>query len=99
LRNPNEPLRQPERESNRSQSRPSSFRATGIPSVIFLIHTCELNRANPFDYLTELLRHRAELKASPADWMPWNYRDTLARIAASPKAPARHRPTLLLLVR
>jgi transposase len=22
-----------------------------------LIHTCELNGANPFDYLTELLRH------------------------------------------
>jgi transposase len=46
-----------------------------------LIHTCELNKINPFDYLTELLRHPAEMKASPADWMPWNYRDTLARIA------------------
>jgi transposase len=46
-----------------------------------LIHTCELNKANPFDYLTELLRHPAETKASPAEWMPWNYRETLARIA------------------
>jgi transposase len=46
-----------------------------------LIHTCELNRVNPFEYLTELLRHPAELKASPAEWMPWNYRDTLARTA------------------
>ena len=46
-----------------------------------LIHTCELNKANPFDYLTELLRHPAELKARPAEWMPWNYRATLARIA------------------
>ena len=46
-----------------------------------LIHTCELNRANPFDYLTELLRHAEELKRSPSDWMPWNYRDTLARLA------------------
>jgi hypothetical protein len=27
-----------------------------------LIHTCELNGANPFDYLTELQRHAAELK-------------------------------------
>jgi transposase len=44
-----------------------------------LIHTCELNKANPFDYLTELLRHQSELKARPAEWMPWNYRDTLAR--------------------
>jgi transposase len=45
-----------------------------------LIHTCELNMVNPFDYLTELFRRPAELKASPAEWMPWNYRDTLARI-------------------
>jgi transposase len=39
-----------------------------------LIHTCELNDVNPFSYLTELQRHAAELAASPADWMPWNYR-------------------------
>ena len=44
-----------------------------------LIHTCQLNEANPFDYLTELQRHAAELAASPAEWMPWNYRETLAR--------------------
>ena len=44
-----------------------------------LIHTCELNMVNPFDYLTELLRHPSETKASPAEWMPWNYRETLAR--------------------
>jgi MFS family permease len=46
-----------------------------------LIHTCELNKVNPFDYLTASLRHQAELKARPAEWMPWNYRDTLTRIA------------------
>ena len=45
---------------------------------ISLIHTCELNGANPFDYLTELQRHAGELAASPSDWMPWNYRETLA---------------------
>lgn len=44
-----------------------------------LIHSCELCRANPFDYLTELQRHAAELKSKPSDWMPWNYRDTLQR--------------------
>jgi hypothetical protein len=42
-----------------------------------LIHTCELMGANAFDYLTELQRHLAELRKSPADWMLWNYRDTL----------------------
>jgi len=46
-----------------------------------LIHTCELNGANPFDYLTELQRHQAELKKKPSEWMPWNYRDTLTRLA------------------
>ena len=45
-----------------------------------LIHTCELNRANPFDYLTQLWRHDRELTQRSSDWMPWNYRDTLARI-------------------
>ncbi len=46
-----------------------------------LIHTCELNRVNSFDYLTELLRHTEELKQNPSEWMPWNYRETLARMA------------------
>jgi transposase len=44
-----------------------------------LIHTCQLCGANSFDYLTELQRHAQELAASPAQWMPWNYRETLAR--------------------
>jgi hypothetical protein len=43
-----------------------------------LIYTCELNGANPFDYLTELERHADELAEHPSDWMPWNYRTTLA---------------------
>jgi len=45
-----------------------------------LIHSCELNGANPFDYLTELQRHAEDLVRNPAEWMPWNYR---RRIAAS----------------
>ena len=48
-----------------------------------LIHTCELNGANPFDYLTELQRHAEELKQNPSAWMPWNYGDTLARLAVA----------------
>jgi len=51
-----------------------------------LIHTCELNGTNPFDYLTELLRHTAELKQRPSEWMPWNYRDTRR---GSPHPPPR----------
>ena len=34
-----------------------------------LIHTAELGGVNPFDYLTELLRHPRELAESPANWI------------------------------
>jgi hypothetical protein len=47
-----------------------------------LIHTCELNKVNPFDYLTALLRHPAELSVCPAEWMPWNYRRDATAAAA-----------------
>jgi hypothetical protein len=52
-----------------------------------LIHTCELNGANPFDYLTELQKHATELAQNPAAWMPWNYRETLQQAGTS-KHPA-----------
>lgn len=44
-----------------------------------LIHTCQLCGANSFEYLTELQRHARELADNPAEWMPWNYRQTLDR--------------------
>jgi transposase len=43
-----------------------------------LIYTCQLNEANPFDYLTELQRHPDQLAANPELWLPWNYRAALA---------------------
>jgi transposase len=46
-----------------------------------LIHTCELNGANPFLYLMGLQRHARQVAASPSQWMPWNYRETLERSA------------------
>ena len=46
-----------------------------------LIHTCELNGVNPFEYLTELHKHADELSSHPADWMPWNYQETLQKLA------------------
>ena len=52
-----------------------------------LIHTCELNDANPFDYLTELQKHLPELAKTPAAWMPWNYRETLQQQAGASKDP------------
>lgn len=51
-----------------------------------LIHTCELNRVNPFDYVVALLRHGPAVAQAPADWMPWNYPTALARLP-SPSGP------------
>jgi hypothetical protein len=42
-----------------------------------LIYTCQLNQANPFNYLTELQRHSDQLAANPQLWLPWNYRTAL----------------------
>jgi len=55
-----------------------------IHTFMSLIHTCELSDADPFDYLTELLRHRDELKRAPQDWMPWNYRRAIDRSVLPP---------------
>ena len=49
-----------------------------------LIHSAELNAQMPFDYLVALLRHHEVVAITPADWMPWNYAATLARLVAPP---------------
>ena len=49
-----------------------------------LIYTCQLNQANPFDYLTQLQRHSDQLAVSPALWMPWNYREALLSESSEP---------------
>jgi len=49
-----------------------------------LIHTAELHRVEPFDYLVALLRHAPAVALDPAAWMPWNYTATLAHLAAEP---------------
>jgi len=62
-----------------------------------LIHTCELNGANPSAYLTQLLRHAGELKRSPLEWMPWNYCETLAQLATPPNGPLRRQNPIAFL--
>lgn len=61
-----------------------------------LIHTAELRGANPFDFLTEVQRHATAVADHPADWLPWTYRATLARLAqhAASPAPPRAPPPL-----
>jgi hypothetical protein len=43
-----------------------------------LIYTAELEGADSFDYLTELLKHPEQLRRSPQEWMPWNYQTAVA---------------------
>ncbi len=52
-----------------------------------LIHTAELNGVDAFDYLVTLQRHHERLADNPGDWMPWTYKDTLARLAKDPVPP------------
>jgi hypothetical protein len=52
-----------------------------------LIQTAELNDVPAFDYLVAMLRHPAQVKSAPADWMPWTWRATLDRMHPS-AAPA-----------
>ena len=49
-----------------------------------LIHTSELCGADPFDYMVALQRHHKALKECPGDWMPWNYKETLALMSQAP---------------
>jgi hypothetical protein len=45
-----------------------------------LIHTCELNDVNAFEYLVRLQENADRVEARPADWMPWNYRAALEAV-------------------
>ena len=55
-----------------------------------IIHTAELNGVDPFDYLVMLLRHPELIASAPGEWLPWNYRQTLAhrRRGDNPEPPA-----------
>jgi hypothetical protein len=46
-----------------------------------LIHTCFLGRINPFEYLTALQNHSADLFSHPHRWLPWNYTENLSSAA------------------
>jgi transposase len=42
-----------------------------------LIHTCELQKVNPFDYLVACAQNKSRVEENPAAWMPWNYKEKL----------------------
>ena len=43
-----------------------------------LIHTCNLMNINAFDYLVALQKNTAALFKDPSQWMPWNYKVSIA---------------------
>jgi transposase len=43
-----------------------------------IIHTAELCRASPFDYLCAIMRNVDRVLACPSQWLPWNYQLALA---------------------
>jgi transposase len=46
-----------------------------------LIHTCALCKVNPFEYLQALHTHAQAVMSAAAQWLPWNYREQLAKPA------------------
>jgi transposase len=49
-----------------------------------IVHTCYLNKVNPFDYLVALQKYSEHLFKNPQAWMPWNYKSTIS-LSMSPQ--------------
>jgi len=54
-----------------------------------LIHTCRLNRINPFAYLLAMANHPKEVQAQPSAWLPWNYPQSEAPAALHHDPPGQ----------
>lgn len=42
-----------------------------------LIHTCNLCKANPFEYLKTLQQYSPLIAKNPEKWMPWNFQEMI----------------------
>jgi transposase len=42
-----------------------------------IIHTCNLSKINPLDYLAELRKNSSAVFKTPQQWLPWNYQANL----------------------
>ena len=47
-----------------------------------IIHTCNLSKINPFEYLTELQKNTSAIFKNPQQWLPWNYKENLVSSAS-----------------
>lgn len=50
---------------------------------ISLIHTAELNDADPFHYLTAVLRNHEDVEEHPERWLPWNYQVRMGELSVA----------------
>jgi transposase len=55
-----------------------------------IIHTCNLNGINPFDYITALQRHSSDVFKNPDNWLPWNYLKQIDELEKVSKAVEEH---------
>ena len=46
-----------------------------------IIHTCKLEKVNPFEYITALQKYSEHLTGNAEKWMPWNYKEAVAALA------------------
>ena len=60
--------------------------------ITSLIYTCDLAKENPYDYLIALQVHATSVMHRPDQWLPWNYRDTLARLKLNDAKPQARAP-------
>lgn len=47
-----------------------------------LIHTCNLNNIDPFDYFIEVQKNISAVSKNPEKWLPWNYKENIENLAA-----------------
>ena len=75
------------RKNSLSYKTPNGARTGDL--FMSLIHTCRLNRINPFAYLLSLATHPEQVKKRPLDWLPWCY-PRVATAAPNDTGPPRH---------
>ena len=54
--------------------------------LMSLIYTANQNGINPYDYLNVLQLYGPQVKANPAQWLPWNYLQTIVDMTKSTAA-------------
>jgi transposase len=73
-------LKQPIRQRNASLFFHSANGARVGDIYTSLIATTVLHHGDPIRYLTALFIHHKAVAAAPAEWLPWNYEQALARL-------------------